>query len=138
MKYTIEFVDKKKNTPANLKSLKEFAEKNAGDGLKKIDYKKPRAKKGEMGEGLIESLTGLFTSVVGPLTKLAESLVVYVQNKKADIRLVGASGQEIIISHTFKTKDIDNLVKQFMAADEKLVKEGSKRSKKTPPEGPRE
>lgn len=121
MKITVEFKAKAKNNPENLRDLKEFLERNGGKGLKKIEFQHKKPKKGEMGEGLIQKLTGFVVGAGGPLTKLAEAFIKYVENMRSDIRLVNERGEEWVISAKLKKDDINQIIAAFTSHEQKIL-----------------
>ncbi|MCQ2973383.1 MAG: hypothetical protein MJ211_01080 [Bacteroidales bacterium] len=99
MKIKIEYKDQNKFGKEDLLSMKQFIEQKRISGLKKIDFTKPRVKKGEMGGGIGTALAALIGSATGPLTTLAQALVEWVQLHRSDIKIkLGDGGEEVVIS----------------------------------------
>ena len=135
MKINIEYT-KDKASKEDILALKTFIEKKANDSVKKIEIASKKAKKGEMGPGIVSGLTALLGSATGPLTTIAEALVEWVRLKRSEVRITGVSGAEIYISGKVKKEDLHQTIERFFAQEKENVKTGAKREKKLPPPPP--
>lgn len=122
MKLKIEFSGKKPATKEQLQNLKTYIEKQNITDVKKVEFTKTKAKNGEMGDGIIPSVTALLSSVNGPFTTLAACLLEYVKNMRSEVKIVGESGQELAISARLNKDDIAELIANFNANEAKVRK----------------
>ena len=122
MKVKLEFSGKKITTKEQLLNLKTYIDKQNITGVKKVELTKTKAKNGEMGEGIVPSVTALVSAVNGPLTALASAVVEFVKNMRSEVKLIGESGQELCISAKLKKDDIVELITLFNANEAKARK----------------
>ncbi len=118
MKIKIEIVGKNSNATQIL-HLKEFLLKYNVEQVKKLEVETKKAKKGEMGDGVVSKLIAFLVGSGGPFTRLAEALVRYVENMRSDIRLVNEKGEELIISAKLNKVQIAELIDQFFVRSAK-------------------
>ena len=137
MKIKIEYA-KDNASKEDIMALKAFIEKKNGGSVKKVELASKKAKKGEMGPGIVSGLTALIGSATGPLTTIAEALVEWVRLKRSEIRITGVSGAEICISGKVKNDDLHQAIEKFFIQEKENTKSGAKREKKsvTPPPPP--
>ena len=136
MEFNIEFSEKKPNNEKQLIHLKNYLEKARINELDEIKISRSEAKTGEMGAGILQGITGLITGGSGPLTKLAEALVKYVEILRSEVKLKSSSGEELVINAKLNKKSINELVDKFFKetkrhnSSEFEIKKKNKKQKK--------
>ena len=119
MEFNIQFSEKKPNNEKQLIHLKNFLEKARIEELDEVKISRTEAKTGEMGAGILQGITGLITGGSGPLTKLAEALVKYVEILRSEVKLKSSSGEELVINAKLNKKSINELVDKFFKETKK-------------------
>jgi len=117
MKIFIEFEDKDVKKE-QLLHLKNYLNKLKIDELEDVQIETTQPKNGEMGLGLLNKLSALIIGTQGPLTKLAEALVKYVENMQTTIKLKNANGEELAITAKMKKDSIDMILEKFFEESE--------------------
>lgn len=117
-------------------ALKSHIEKKKIDGVKKVEIGTLKPKKGEMGAGIGTFISATIGSLTEPLAVMAQALVELVKLKRSDIRIVGASGAEIVVSGKLKKDELSNALANFYAQEKANVKTGAKRGGASKPAAP--
>lgn len=102
-----------------LNHLKQFLERANIEELQELKVDRTEAKEGEMGGGILKGLSTVLIGGEGPLTKLAEALVKYVEILRSDIKLKNRAGEELHITAKMNKKSINELVDKFYAESRK-------------------
>jgi len=119
MELQIELLGNSPNEQKQLIHLKKYLEKAGIPELKDIEIERTEAKAGEMGGGVLKGISTLLIGGEGPLTKLAEALVKYVEILRSEIKLKNRNGEELVINAKLNKKSINELVDKFYAESRK-------------------
>ncbi len=144
MELQIELLGNSRNEQKQLIHLKKYLEKAGIPELKDIEIERTEAKAGEMGGGVLKGISTLLIGGEGPLTKLAEALVKYVEILRSEIKLKNRNGEELVINAKLNKKSINELVDKFYAESRKqtngipIKKEETKNKKLKEPEKKKE
>jgi len=119
MELQIELSGNSRNEQKQLIHLKKYLEKAGIPELKDIEISRTETKAGEMGGGVLKGISTLLIGGEGPLTKLAEALVKYVEILRSEIKLKNRNGEELVINAKLNKKSINELVDKFYAESRK-------------------
>ncbi len=131
MELQIELSGNSRNEQKQLIHLKKYLEKAGIPELKNIEIARTEAKEGEMGGGILKGISTLLIGGEGPLTKLAEALVKYVEILRSEIKLKNRNGEELVINAKLNKKSINELVDKFYAESRKQGNEMHIKSEET-------
>jgi hypothetical protein len=95
--------------------LKKFLESAAGKEIKSVEVDRSVASPGQMGAGVIGSLTAVLVSVAGPFSRIAEAFSKFSASHRTELILKNEYGDELILNTKRVDKDgIHQLVQQFL------------------------
>lgn len=119
MKITIEV--KGENSQMQVQHLKKHLEKSQIKELKEIKVTRAKPKEGEMGRGVISSLTAVLISLSGPFSRFAQAFTTYASSFRTEIILKNEYGDELVLNTKNLDKEgINHLVEKFL--DKKSIK----------------
>lgn len=128
-----ERTDKKK-----LVHLKNFLEKEHINGVQSINLDRENSESGEMGSGVVNTLTAVLIGVAGPFSRLAEAFTRYASSFRTELIIKNEHGDELILNTKKLDKEgIDRLVDQFVTkskSKELAETEGKSDAAKSQPE----
>jgi len=113
MKFTIELGAE---APDNqIAHLKEYLETEGGDMISDLDIDRAEAKEGEMGAGIMGSITGMVLSLTNPLGKLSDVFANYTSSFRTELIIKNEYGDELVLN----TKKLDEagihlLIEKFL------------------------
>lgn len=94
--------------------MKKFMEKERINGLEKIKVDRT-INNGEMGGGVIGTLTAVLIGVAGPFSRFAESFTKYATSFRTEIILKNEYGDELVLNTKKLDKEaIHTLVEKFL------------------------
>jgi len=95
--------------------LKKFLESSASKEIQSIELDRAVAKPGQMGAGVVGSLTAILVGVAGPFSRLAEAFSKFSASHRTELILKNEFGDELILNTKRVDKDgIHQLVQQFL------------------------
>ena len=113
MKISIEV--KGENSQKQVLHLKKYLEKARIDELGSVKVNRVTAKKGEMGAGVISTLTAVLIGISGPFSRFAQAFTTYAAGYKTEIILKNEYGDELILNTKKLDKEgINYLVDKFL------------------------
>jgi hypothetical protein len=92
------------NPEKELLNLKKFLENSKTEEIESVELTRTNAEKGEMGAGIIGSLTAVLAGSISPLSKLSDLFSKYITSYRTEIILRNEFGDELVLN----TKKIDD------------------------------
>lgn len=106
---------KGENSDKQTLHLKKYLEDAKLDELDSINVKKTSQKKGEMGTGVISTLTAVLIGISGPFSRFAQAFTSYASSFRTEIILKNEYGDELVLNTKKLDKEgINYLVDKFL------------------------
>ncbi len=103
------------NPEKELLQLKKYIENAQIDDLETIELTRVAAKKGEMGSGIVGSLTAVLIGAANPFSRLVEAFSKYASSYRTEIIIRNEYGDELVLNtKKLDREGINYLVDKFL------------------------